>query len=161
VDYKQAHRAGLWTDVDLITLAELREIHIQAVGPVWLHFPPSEHDTGEGPGSFRRHDIEAFAGGMRPPSWPDVPPQIGDWIAAAQQLKPYAEEWFERGMALSEPGEHPIAHIAALHSAFERIHPFETAAAGPGGSRSTSCSCDSIPACDHLQEGSSQVPALA
>jgi Fic/DOC family len=122
--YRQAHQAGLWSDVELITLAELREIHSQTVGPVWLHFPPAEHDGGEGPGSFRRHDIEPFADGMRPPPWPDVAPQVGDWIAAAQRLKPYAEEWIESGMALSEAGEHPVAHIAALHSAFERIHPF-------------------------------------
>jgi hypothetical protein len=122
--YKQAHRAGLWTDVRLITSAELREIHIQAAGPVWRHFPPSDHDTGEGSGSFRRHDIEPRARGMHPPPWPDVPPQVGDWIARAQHLKGYAKGWFETGMALSEPSAHPIAHLAELHAAFERIHPF-------------------------------------
>ncbi len=122
--YQQAHRAGLWSEVPLITLGELREIHVQAVGPVGLHFPPAAHDAGEGPGSFRRHDIEPFAGGMRPPSWTDVPPRVTDWISAAQRLKTYCEEWFKEGMALSEARSHPLFQIADLHAGFERIHPF-------------------------------------
>jgi Fic family protein len=113
--YKQAHQAGLWSSVELITLGELREIHSQTVGPVWLSFPPGEHDTGDGPGSFRRHDIEAFTGGMQPPPWPDVAPQISDWIESAQGLKPYAAEWIENGMALAEASDHPVSNIAALH----------------------------------------------
>lgn len=122
--YQQAHRAGLWDEGDLISLTELREIHSQTVAPVWRHFPPADHDEGEGPGSFRRHDIEPFASGMQPPPWPDVPSQTSDWMDASKGLKAYAEEWFESGMALSEPTDHPIAHLAELHAGFERIHPF-------------------------------------
>ncbi|MHB8642166.1 MAG: Fic family protein [Gaiellaceae bacterium] len=122
--YKQAHGAGLWTETELITLAELREMHVQAVGPVWLHFPPSDHDTSEGPGAFRRHNIEPFVGGMRPPPWTDVPPRITDWISQAQKLKAYSEEWFAGGMSLSNASDHPVFHIAALHAGIERIHPF-------------------------------------
>ena len=122
--YRQARRAGDWTTDDLVSTTELREIHRRTVEPAWRHFPPPDHDEREGPGSFRKHDIEPFAGGMRPPPWPDVPPLIEDWLKATSQLRDYAGHWRHTGMALSDPGEHPIAHVAALHAAFERIHPF-------------------------------------
>lgn len=122
--YQQAHRAGLGSEGDLISPAELRQIHTLTVEPVWRHFPPADHDPKEGPGSFRRHDIQPFSGGMQPPPWPDVPPQITDWLAAANKLKIDAEAWFLEGMALTEPVDHPVARLAALHADFERIHPF-------------------------------------
>jgi hypothetical protein len=122
--YQQAHRAGLWSPGDLTSPAELREIHIQTVAPVWRHFPPADHDPKEGPGSFRRHDLQPFAGGMRPPAWPDVPPQITDWLSAAATLKRDAEAWLMEGMALTDPLHHPVARLADLHASFERIHPF-------------------------------------
>lgn len=122
--YLQAQRAGLWTDDPLINMAELREIHIRTVEPVWRHFPPADHDHAEGPGSFRRHDIEPFTGGMTPPPWPDVPPQVADWLISANGLKEYAQDWISRGMALADATDHPIAHLADNHAGFERIHPF-------------------------------------
>jgi Fic family protein len=122
--YQQAHRAGVSDKGDLVSPSELREIHIRTVEPVWRHFPPADHHPNEGPGSFRRHDIEPFAGGMQPPPWPDVPPQVTDWLAAATQLKVDAEAWFSEGMALTEPANHPVGRLAALHAGFERIHPF-------------------------------------
>ena len=108
--YEQAHPLTAPTAGQLITLAELREIHLQAVGPAWRHFPPSGRDEREGPGSFRRHDIEPFGGGMKPPPWPDVPPRVSDWLASAN--------------APEDDAIHPVARLAALHAAFERIHPF-------------------------------------
>jgi len=122
--YQQAHRDGLWADTQLISLGELREIHRLTVEPVWRHFPPADQDPAEGPGSFRRHDIEPFPGGMQPPPWPDVSPQVSDWILATQTLGEYAEGWFSEGMPLAEPTEHPIAQLASLHAGLERIHPF-------------------------------------
>jgi Fic family protein len=122
--YQQAHRVGIWGEGDLVSLAELREIHRLTVEPVWRHFPPTEHDPKEGPGSFRRHDIEPFAAGMQPPPWPDVPPQVTDWLAAAGMLKRDTEAWFLSGMALTDPLLHPMARLADLHATFERIHPF-------------------------------------
>lgn len=123
--YSQAiTRAGLWEEGDLITLSELREIHKLSVGPVWLHFPPTDHDPAEGPGSFRRHDIEPFAAGTKPSSWPDVPPLVTDWIVVANELRGFMEKWEFFGMPLAEPAEHPVARLAALHASFERIHPF-------------------------------------
>ena len=123
--YQQAHRVGLWREGgELISPAELREIHTLTVAPVWLHFPPADHDPKEGPGSYRRHDIQPFSGGMQPPPWPDVPPQMTDWFAATKRLKIDAEAWFSEGMRLTEPVDHPVARLAALHAGFERIHPF-------------------------------------
>jgi hypothetical protein len=104
-------RNPAWDHETLISLSELRQIHERAVAPVWRHFPPMDHDHGEGPGSFRRHDIEPFAEGMQPPPWPDVPPLVSDWIAAMN------------AMQLDSPG-HFVMQLADLHAAFERIHPF-------------------------------------
>lgn len=110
--YGQAVSApGHWDLDELISLSELREIHRRTVEPVWRHFPPVQHDPGEGPGSFRRHDIEPFASGMRPPAWPDVPPQITDWLQRANAGPPH-------------DGSHLILQLADLHAAFARIHPF-------------------------------------
>jgi hypothetical protein len=91
---------------------------------VWRHFPPEGGGTPEGPGAFRRHDIAPFAGGMSAPPWPDVPPQVDDWLKAAVDLNDYAETWRLSGMALTEAIDHPITRLAELHASFERIHPF-------------------------------------
>jgi fido (protein-threonine AMPylation protein) len=108
--YSQAVRSresGVW---DFVTPTELREIHRLVVGTVWRHFPPDEYADGEGPGSFRRHDINPFASGMVPPPWPDVPPLATDWLDEANM----------------HPGTatHYVIHVAERHAAFERIHPF-------------------------------------
>jgi Fic family protein len=109
--YRQAHGGDPgWTRPGAISLTELREIHARVVGTVWTHFPPDGLHEGEGPGAFRRHDIQPFASGMTPPPWPDVPPRVHNWIAAANEPP--------------EDGHHPIEHLAELHAAFERIHPF-------------------------------------
>jgi hypothetical protein len=51
-----------------------------------------------------------FAGGMKPPAWPEVPALVGDWLTHVN-AGPTAEE-------------HPLMHLARAHAAFERIHPF-------------------------------------
>jgi len=119
--YTQAYVDSQWSG-DLINMMELREIHRRTVEPVWRHFPPADHDQAEGPGSFRRHDIQPFAGGMRPPPWPDVPPQVRDWLGAVPR---FGEGWTVRSADDRDaPREHPIARVADLHAWFERIHPF-------------------------------------
>ena len=122
--YSHAVRSGIWSEGDLISLTELREIHRRAVEPVWRHFPPADQDAREGPGSFRRHDIEPFAGGMKPPPWPDVGPSITTWLRNANSLRELAEAWVDAGMPLEEAADHPVAQLAGLHAWFERIHPF-------------------------------------
>jgi hypothetical protein len=108
----------------LLSKTELREIHRRCVEPVWRHFPPADHDPHEGPGSFRRHDIKPFSSGMQPPPWPDVPPQVDDWLIETQTLKEYIQSLVRAEVVFTEATEHPMAHLADLHAWLERIHPF-------------------------------------
>lgn len=122
--YQRAHHTVLRLPDDLIALGELREIHELVVRPVWQHFPPASQDQREAPGSFRRHDIEPFAGGMKPPPWPDVPSLVTDWVDGANRVSIYMDEWIGAGTPLAKPTDHPVARLADLHAGFERIHPF-------------------------------------
>lgn len=108
--YAQAVRREDWGTDQYLTLTELREIHRQLIEPVWDVFPPESLDPGEGPGSFRKHDIHPFDGGMAPPPFPDVPPLVNDWIKLVN--------------AGPEDGVHPMHFLADLHASFEQIHPF-------------------------------------
>jgi Fic/DOC family len=47
---------------------------------------------------------------MKPPSWPEVPALVNDWLALVN--------------AGPTDGEHALIHLARVHAAFERIHPF-------------------------------------
>ncbi len=109
--YAQAvQRTPDWSPGELISLTELRQIHKLVVEPVWLHSPPDGLHTGEGPGSFRKHDIRPFTGGMTPPPFPDVPSLVTDWLRDAG-----------RGPV---ENQHPMVFIADLHARLEQIHPF-------------------------------------
>ena len=109
--YERATGAGEWDRRKLISAAEIRHIHVLAMTPVWDVAPHPEAGEGERPGSFREHDIAAFPGGMKPPPWTEVSPQLATWIDDACQLEPSGEP------AISE-------QLAALHARFEQIHPF-------------------------------------
>lgn len=108
--YGQGLDAGEWSSGGLISLTELRHIHRLALTPVWDVVPHPSATAQERPGSFRRHDIRPFPGGMRPPAWTEVPALVTDWIADVRSL---------RGEAAAEP-----ERLAELHARFERIHPF-------------------------------------
>lgn len=102
---------GSWVAGDPITLTDLRHIHRLALDLVWDVAPHPQATEQERPGSFRRHDIEPFPGGMTPPPWPDVPAEVAGWLAQAQEL----------------PGTDPLLFpeaLAQLHARFEQIHPF-------------------------------------
>jgi hypothetical protein len=77
---------------------------------VWKVAPHPDANEREGPGSFREHNIQRFAGGMQPPDWPDVQALITDWVESASALR-----------KTSEPFPEALANV---HAAFERIHPF-------------------------------------
>jgi hypothetical protein len=108
--YGQALDPGDWTSGDLITLSEIRGVHDKVMRPVWEVEPHPDATAQEGPGSFRQHDIHPFPGGMKPPSWTEVPALMHDWVKSvveiAQDERPFPEALAER------------------HAAFERIHPF-------------------------------------
>lgn len=108
--YGQAISGGEWKPKELITLTEIRRVHEMAMTPVWDVAPHPQAGPEEAPGSFRRHDIERFPGGMTPPSWVEVPAQMTDWISSATALA-------DRTLDFPEL-------VAQLHGAFERMHPF-------------------------------------
>lgn len=91
-------------------MTEVRSVHEMAMTPVWGVAPHPSATPQEAPGSFRRHDIQSFPGGMVPPPWPEVPPALSDWVQDVTALR-------ARELDLPEK-------IAALHCRFERIHPF-------------------------------------
>jgi hypothetical protein len=109
--YRHGVEPGSWSGEALVTLTEIRHVHAMALGPVWDVAPHPEADDDERPGSFRRHDIETFPGGMKPPSWADVPMRLDEWLADARALRD-----------LDAP--HIPAELAWLHARFEQIHPF-------------------------------------
>jgi hypothetical protein len=108
--YAQALPGGDWQSDAAITITEIRQVHRLVVEPVWRHFPPDELLTGEGPGSYRLHDIHPFSGGLQPPPFTEVPQLMSDWVASAIESP--------------GPGRHPMQHLADLHARFEQIHPF-------------------------------------
>ena len=108
--YQQAVEPGDWTTGELITMTELRHVHRLALAKVWEVAPHPDATEREGPGSFRRHGIKPFPGGMRPPDWTEVPALTSEWVKRACAL-PNAD------VPLPEA-------VAGLHAGFERIHPF-------------------------------------
>ncbi len=114
--YSQARSAGDWAGDDLITLTEVRHVHQLVMEKVWQEAPHEQATTEESPGGFRRHDIHPFSGGMTPPSWVDVPPQLSSWIQDANALG----REINGGLLVAER----VLRLADLHARFERIHPF-------------------------------------
>lgn len=109
--YGQAIEPGQWTNGDLISLQEIRHVHYQCMGPVWTVAPHPDAGQGEGPGSFRQHEIARFPGGMKPPSWVEVDALMRTWVTDAA--------------AVQESDGEPLPEaLARVHNAFERIHPF-------------------------------------
>ncbi len=109
--YRQAvRREGLCHPDALLSLTEVRQVHHTALSPVWEVAPHPDATDLESPGSFRRHDIRPFPGGMTPVSWPLVPAEMDAWIDLVNQLDPAALHFPE--------------HLADLHCRFERTHPF-------------------------------------
>lgn len=109
--YRHGVELGAWSGDALVTVTEVRHVHALALDPAWLIAPHPEAQDDERPGSFRRHDIETFPGGMKPPSWTEVPMHVDAWIAEVQALR-----------SLEAP--HVPAELAWLHARFEQIHPF-------------------------------------
>jgi len=92
-----------------ITLTEVRYVHELVLGPVWDIAPHPNATVEERPGSFRRHEIKAFPGGMKPPSWIEVNAAMTDWVAVLADL---------------QPATFSVEVVAEAHASFERIHPF-------------------------------------
>ena len=108
--YSQADSDEAERDEPYLLLSEVREIHRRVVAAAWEVAPPIDFLPGEGPGSFRLHDILPFPGGMIPTPFTDIHPQVTDWLRVAN-AEPAADL-------------HVMEHLARAHAAFERIHPF-------------------------------------
>lgn len=114
--YGQAHHRGGTSHSSLVTLAEIRQIHAAAMGPVWEVAPHPDATEREGPGNFREHDIRPFAGGMTPPTWRLVPARVQDWLELVNG---------EGGGLRDAPGPRPLPEaLAVVHNEFEKVHPF-------------------------------------
>jgi hypothetical protein len=108
--YGQAQSEDEWTSEEAITLKEVRHIHKLAISKVWEVAPHPDSGLDEGPGSFRRHNIQPFPGGMQPVDWPLVPAEMAAWVDDASSMV---------------TSHQPLPEaLAILHSEFERIHPF-------------------------------------
>ena len=114
--YAQALDPGDWHDGNLITVQEVRHIHLLAMTPVWQVAPHPAATHLEGPGQFREHDIHAFGAGMTPPSWPLVGARVQGWVDSLNQ----------REDTLRSPStEQPLPEVLAqIHNEFEQVHPF-------------------------------------
>ncbi len=109
--YAQAiDQSTSWSAGERINLTELRQVHRLVVEPAWLHAPPDELHSREGPGSFRQHDIRPFTGGMTPPPFPEVPALVTDWLRDVNSGP--------------HDGQHLMLFVADVHARLERIHPF-------------------------------------
>jgi Fic family protein len=108
--YSQAHDAAGWSGGRLLTLSEVREVHRRLLDLAWAVAPHPQATPEEAPGNWRRHNIQPFPGGMRPPDFTDIPARMADWVASVNDVAGDAA---------------PIAEAVAMrHAAFERIHPF-------------------------------------
>lgn len=103
-------RPGSGDEGSLLTLTEVRHVHHLAMTRVWDVTPHPAATPDEAPGSFRRHDIRPFGGGMTPPPWTEVHQRMTDWVRAVRRLQGAARPIVEA--------------VAAHHAEFERIHPF-------------------------------------
>lgn len=115
--YSQARQPDRESAGQLVTMTEIRSIHQLTMQRVWEIAPHPDAFPNEQPGAFRRHDIRAFSGGMVPPSWVDVAPQLTTWVDTVNATGGSIQS----GAIAAD--EIPLA-LARLHSSFERIHPF-------------------------------------
>ena len=115
--YQQAVEPDSWEHDGLVTLTEVRRIHTFAMAKVWEVTPHPDAYDSEGPGNWRQHEIQEFAGGMKPPTFPLIPSEIAAWVDRANLLRPQIAD-----------GSVPVAavpeELAKLHREFECIHPF-------------------------------------
>lgn len=111
--YREGMGGGDRSVDELITVQEVRHIHHLAMGLVWQVDPHPHATDAEGPGNFRRHDIQPFEGGMTPPTWPLVPGALEDWVRRVNAAR-----------AALVSGENLPELIGGIHNEFECVHPF-------------------------------------
>ena len=109
--YRQAiDRSGFSDPEEILTLAEVRNVHHKAMQPVWQVAPNPDATARENPGSFREHDIHPFARGMVPVTWPLISAEMNTWLRSVNSLDATRAAFPEA--------------LARTHCRFEQIHPF-------------------------------------
>ena len=109
--YRQAiSRTGLSHPHEILTLAEVRNVHFQAMQSVWQVAPHPDATGRESPGSFREHDIHPFSHGMVPVTWPLISAEVNAWLDSVNSLDATRTAFPEA--------------LARTHCRFEQIHPF-------------------------------------
>lgn len=101
----------------LITVTEVRHVHELAMSKVWEIEPHPQATADESPGSFRRHDIRPFPGGMTPPTFPLVSAEVTSWV---EQVNQFGRAIADGILGLTDAPE----ALGRLHVEFERVHPF-------------------------------------
>lgn len=94
-----------------MSMQEVRIVHFEAMTPVWNVAPHPHATPAEGPGNWRRHDIQAFPEGMTPPSFPEVDHLMTGWVREVNALREESEAPFPE-------------RLAKVHNDFEKIHPY-------------------------------------
>lgn len=102
--------SGDWSTGDLLSMNDIRHVHYSTMSLAWEVSPHPQATPEEGPGQFRRREIQEFAGGMKPPVWPTIDVEMRNWLDSVNGLR--------------DEDAYPIERIANSHAAFERIHPF-------------------------------------
>lgn len=115
--YQQAVEPDAWEHDGLVIVTEIRRVHALAMGKVWEIAPHPDASPSESPGNWRQHEIQEFAGGMKPPAHPLVASEIASWADRVNALR--------LGVANGEIEVRRVPEtLAELHRDFEWIHPF-------------------------------------
>jgi len=115
--YRQAIAPKNWAHNELVVISEIRHIHAQALSKVWEVAPHRYAYDDEAPGSFRKHDIMPFPGGMTPPTHPLVQSELSLWL---ESVNKFGADLNDGNLSLIDVPE----KLAFIHKEFERIHPF-------------------------------------
>ncbi|MHB9149341.1 MAG: Fic family protein [Thermoleophilia bacterium] len=101
----------------LINVTEVRHVHALAMSKVWEIEPHPQATPDESPGSFRRHDIRPFPGGMTPPTFPLVRAGVTSWV---EHVNWFGTAITDGTLGLTDAPE----ELARIHVDFEQLHPF-------------------------------------
>lgn len=101
----------------ILSVTEVRNIHMLAMAKVWEIAPHPSASPAEAPGSFRQHDIRSFPGGMKPPTHPLVAVGVATWVEQVNQFGDAVADGTLGTIGVPEA-------LARIHVNFERLHPF-------------------------------------
>lgn len=110
--YNHALHSYIERPETLISESDVRRMHEMVVRPVWRYFPPEGPvlEESEGPGGYRKKELEDLRPGLTPIPFVHVPTQLANWLASTNDPMP--------------DDCHVMERLADVHAAFERIHPF-------------------------------------